>query len=55
MDKTIKVTPKPRNVYIKDGKRIMQSSDGVMHIPADQSRKMFGKMKGGKYSQLQVI
>ena len=43
-DKTIK------RVWIKDGKRKMTSSDGMMHIDAQQARKMFGKMKGGKYS-----
>ncbi len=44
---------KIRKVYIKDGQRKMMSDSGYMMMPADHSRKMFGKMKGGKYSMIQ--
>ena len=44
VDKTIK------KVWIKNGKRKMTTSDGMMHVNAELARKMFGKMKGGKYS-----
>ena len=40
-------------VYIKDGKRKMQTSDGVAYVEANTAKKKFGKMKGGKYSKLQ--
>ena len=45
---------KDTKVYIKNGNRIFPSSDGVMHMPAPRSKKMFGKMKGGRYSKLQA-
>lgn len=47
------VEPTASRVYIKDGARKMQTSDGVMHIAASRSREMFGKIRGGRYSQLQ--
>lgn len=47
------IEPKAR-VYIKEGARKIQTSDGVMHMQANRSRQLFGKMNGGKYSQLQT-
>lgn len=45
---------KVSKLYIKDGKRLLPTSDGVMSLSSDRSKKMFGKMKGGKYSKLQT-
>lgn len=42
-----------KRFYIKNGQRSMPTSDGSMKIPADVSRHLFGKFKGGKYSKLQ--
>ncbi len=47
------VASQKKRKYIKDGQRILSSSDGVMHMQASRSKKLFGKMKGGKYSKLQ--
>lgn len=44
LDKTIK------KLYIKDGKRRVMTDSGVMLTPAHLSRRMFGRMRGGKYS-----
>lgn len=45
-----KKTDKRMAKYIKNGKRKMMSSDGVMMMDADKARKIFGKQKQGKYS-----
>lgn len=42
-----------KKFYIKDGKRRVQTDSGFMMMPAGMSRTMFGKMKGGKYSEKQ--
>ncbi len=42
-----------KKFYIKDGKRRIQTDSGFMMLPSGMSRLMFGKMKGGKYSQRQ--
>ena len=47
MDKKI------RSIYIKNGRRSIQTDSGVMRIPAGLSRTMFGRMRGGKYSNVQ--
>lgn len=39
-----------RSVYIKDGRRKMMSDTGHMYMPADLARKLFGRLRGGKYS-----
>ena len=39
--------------YIKDGKRRMMTDSGYMLAPASLSRLMFGKTRGGKYSEKQ--
>ena len=44
---------KIRKVYIKDGERRIRTSDGYMKIKQDISRRLFGKLRGGKYSFLQ--
>lgn len=44
-----------RNVYIKDGRRKMMSSDGYMFMSSDATRKIFGKYRGGKYSLKQEM
>jgi hypothetical protein len=44
---------KKGRVYIKDGKRKISSSDGVMHMSSSRSKQIFGKLKGGRYSKLQ--
>ena len=40
-------------VYIKDGMRKLMTDSGYMHTPASMMRKMLGRMKGGRYGQLQ--
>lgn len=42
-----------KRVYIRDGVRKMQTDSGYMHMQSDTARRMFGKLKGGKYSKLQ--
>jgi len=42
-----------KKFYIKDGKRKIQTDTGFMMMPAGMSRMLFGKMKGGKYSERQ--
>lgn len=42
-----------RKVYIKEGKRKMMTDGGYMMVDANHSRRMFGKLQGGKYSKLQ--
>ena len=44
---------KTKKVWIKDGMRKMMTDTGYMKTPADMTRKMFGRLKGGKYSQTQ--
>ena len=44
---------KVRKVYIKDGKRRVSTDGGFMFTSAHLSRRMFGKLKGGRYSHLQ--
>lgn len=44
-----------QKVWIKDGKRKMMSDDGYTMIEKDQARRMFGALKGGKYSLKQAI
>jgi hypothetical protein len=39
-----------KKIWIKDGKRKMMSDSGHMFMKADTARKIFGKLKGGKYS-----
>jgi hypothetical protein len=41
---------KRTRVYIKDGKRKMLSDGGYMYMDRSRARKIFGRLKGGKYS-----
>lgn len=41
---------KRTRIYIKDGKRKMLSDSGYMYMGRNKARKIFGRMKGGKYS-----
>ena len=42
-----------KRFYIKGGKRRMMTDSGFMYAPASLSRLMFGRVKGGKYSDRQ--
>lgn len=44
---------KSKRVYIKKDRRRMMTDSGSMLMPAGHSRKMFGKYRGGKYSERQ--
>lgn len=42
-----------KRIWIKDGKRRMITDGGYMDLSSSLSKKMFGNLKQGRYSQLQ--
>ena len=42
-----------RRVWIKNGKRRIPTDGGYMELNSSHSRKLFGNLKQGRYSQLQ--
>lgn len=42
-----------RKVWIKDGRRRLMTDSGFMLAPQEYMRRMFGRLRGGKYSEVQ--